>query len=252
MPRSSDTLLFPCEADGPPMLDFMQAFVEDAAAHERLLEDLGHVLDVTVAQNDQRCQRQATRQPDARSMFEGNQRCPLVPSKYFQRILKYTCASPCNLLIGLIYLQRLKDKTDGQLKLTSFNTQRLLLTASMLASKVHDDYFASNRQWALVGDLSLKELNQLELDMLWQLEFSLTVSREEFDLRVDELKEMTATTETENPPAACSTSAGLIADSDHSLMRAGSDDHMSVSSASDLSQCGTVDGLGDLLELITV
>lgn len=103
------------------------------------------------------------------------------------RILKYTRTSPCNLLIGLIYLQRLKNQTGRQLVLTSFNTQRLLLTASMLASKMYDDYLASNSQWALVGGLSLQELDQLELEMLFQLGFSLTVSREEFDHCYDQI-----------------------------------------------------------------
>jgi len=43
-------------------------------------------------------------------------------------------------------------------------------------------------QWALVGDLTVKEMNVLELEMLWLLKFSLTVLREEYDECVGVLK----------------------------------------------------------------
>jgi hypothetical protein len=46
-------------------------------------------------------------------------------------MLKYARCSPCNLVVGLIYLQRLMDSDrDGkQTLLSSYNIQRLLLTA---------------------------------------------------------------------------------------------------------------------------
>ena len=177
--------LSPCEAGGPSMLALKQALVADAAAHEDVPDALGRVLDTLIARNDQRGAGTATL-----PLFEGSTRCPLKPSAYLRRILKYTNTSPCNVLVGLVYLQRLKDKAEGSIRLTSFNIQRLLLTATMLASKVHDDYFASNKQWALVGDLHLKELNELELEMLFHLQFSLTVTREEYDHRRQELEQL--------------------------------------------------------------
>ena len=232
------------------MLDLKQALVDDAAAHENIPDDLGRVLDESVVRCDQRYHSEPARAQDPLSMFEGKTRCPLDPSQYLRRILKYTRASPCNLLIALIYLQRLKNQTDGRLQLTPLNTQRLLLTASMLASKVHDDYFASNRQWALVGDLDLQELNQLELDMLWQLQFSLTVSREEFDQRYDELMQIANKLSVVEPSAACLTSppsACLIAKHSDPISRAGSDDDLSIESELCWSQGGTVDAQSDLL-----
>ena len=43
-------------------------------------------------------------------------------------------------------------------------------------------------QWALVGDLSIQEMNALEMEMLWKLKFSLYISREEYDDCLDALK----------------------------------------------------------------
>ena len=185
----SSLCLTPCEVGGPTMLALKQALVDDAAAQENVPDMLGRVLDLLIAKNDQRAASEC-HGPVMLLLFESSSRCPLSPSEYLRRILKYTNTSPCNVLMGLVYLQRLKDTAEGRIRLTSFNIQRLLLTSTMLASKFHDDYFASNKQWALVGDLPLKELNELELDMLFHLRFSLTVTREEYDHRRNELEQL--------------------------------------------------------------
>ena len=52
------------------------------------------------------------------------------------------------------------------LRLTSFNIQRMFLTAMMIAHKFLDEPVCSNKQWSLVGDLTVKEMNSLELHML--------------------------------------------------------------------------------------
>ena len=51
----------------------------------------------------------------------------------------------------------------------------------MLATKVFDEPVVRNKQWSLIGDLSVADMNELELDMLWALKFSLNVTREEYD-----------------------------------------------------------------------
>jgi hypothetical protein len=144
-------------------------------------------------------------------LFESSTHCPLTPSAYLRRILDYTNTSPCNVLVGLVYLQRLKDQANARgcirLALTTFNIQRLLLTATMLASKVHDDHCAPNKQWALVGDIHLREFNELELDMLFCLQFSLTVTREEYDHRRKELEQLVPV-----QTAACEPSASWYRD----------------------------------------
>ena len=54
-------------------------------------------------------------------------------------------------------------------------------TAMMIAHKFLDEPVCSNKQWSLVGDLTVKEMNSLELHMLWTLQFDCNVSRAEFD-----------------------------------------------------------------------
>jgi hypothetical protein len=38
-----------------------------------------------------------------------------------------------------------------------------------------------NRQWALVGEIPIQEMNLLEIEMLWVLKFALSISREDYD-----------------------------------------------------------------------
>jgi hypothetical protein len=178
-------LLVPMEADGPSMTDIISAFKSDAEAQQHLVRLVGRVLDKTVQLNDAKGAGN-TRYGCPHPVFHSSHKCPLKPSAYVQRLLQYSAASPCNLVIATVYLQRLKTlggngAADTKLRLTSYNIQRLLLTATLLANKMYDEPFDSNKQWAAIGDLTNQEMNALELEMLFALKFSLVVSREEYD-----------------------------------------------------------------------
>jgi hypothetical protein len=51
----------------------------------------------------------------------------------------------------------------------------------LLASKYLDEPSVSNLQWAKIGDLTVREMNELELEMLWKLKFELHVTSKEYD-----------------------------------------------------------------------
>mmetsp|Transcript_42611 Transcript_42611/g.106587 ORF Transcript_42611/g.106587 Transcript_42611/m.106587 type:complete len:362 (-) Transcript_42611:214-1299(-) len=111
---------------------------------------------------------------------------------YMKRIEKYSNASPCCYAVGLIFLERLKasKKRDGkgdEPLLTSATYQRLVVTAIMVAAKFLDDYYHSNKHWALIAGLPIKELNELEVNFLDQLGYKLHIQREEYDWFAQEL-----------------------------------------------------------------
>jgi hypothetical protein len=160
-------------AGGPAMSEFTQTMKDDAAAQEHIIELLGTLLDKTVQRNDG-----LGRKSDLPE-FEAGKACPLTASAYLKRIMKYGCCSPCCVVVGLIYLQRLKQR-NPTVCLTSGNMQRLLLTSVMVAAKFLDDLYYSNKHWARIGGLNLQELNTLELKLLFQLSFSLCINREEY------------------------------------------------------------------------
>jgi hypothetical protein len=95
-------------------------------------------------------------------------------------MLQYGQASPCCVVVAMVFLERLNERLPWAC-LTALNVQRLLLTLVMLSSKTLDDYFCSNKQWALIGDIETRELNTLELEVLLLLDFKVNITREEYD-----------------------------------------------------------------------
>ena len=193
LPAASEISATQTREEALTAAEFKDAFVADAEAQEWIVEVLAHVLDFTIKSNS--CEHLADRSTLASALdnFQGAHPCPLSPDAYLNRILRYTRVSPCNILVGVMYMQRLKHKAAARgqdLKLTPFNIQRLLLCAIMLAAKFHDDLFVSNRQWALVGDISTHEMNSLELDMLTELNFNLFVTRDDYNASSSALRAM--------------------------------------------------------------
>jgi hypothetical protein len=101
-------------------------------------------------------------QAEALATFEGPLLC-CTAERYVRRMLKYGGCSPCNVVIGLMYLHRIQLSTCPILELTRSNAQRLLLTAVMVACKVHDDVYFSNKYWGMIGELTSANMRELEL-----------------------------------------------------------------------------------------
>ena len=161
------------EAGGPDMIQLTRAMKDDADAQEHIVELLGALLDKTIERND-RLGRKSELEG-----FEVVKPCPLTASAYLKRIMKYGGCSPCCVVVGLMYLQRLKQKIPS-VCLSSGNMQRLLLTSIMVAAKFLDDLYYSNKHWSQIGGLDLKEVNALELKLLFHLDFSVGITREEY------------------------------------------------------------------------
>jgi len=98
---------------------------------------------------------------------------------YTARLLKYALCSKSVFLTALIYLERI-GKTHPSMKITSLNVHRLLITSVMVAAKFWDDTFYTTSYYAKVGGISVSELNTLEIDFLFKLDFRLVVTKEEF------------------------------------------------------------------------
>jgi hypothetical protein len=215
LPAASDSeLLAPREAaPEPPMLEYITAVQADFERQEHVVSLAADVLDAAVDWVDEPIKTADASRP--LSCFESRARCPLKPSAYLRRILYFTRASPCTIPVGLLYLQRLRtmDSQLGpdlrpRLRLTCFNIQRLLLTAVMLACKFLDEPVVSNKQWALIGDITTREMHDLEVEMLWQLKFGLGITREEYDECITELIDAWVTLERRDSSKPSKTPSG--------------------------------------------
>lgn len=65
--------------------------------------------------------------------------------------------------------------------ITSMNVHRLLVTSIMIAAKVVDDVHFNNAFYAKVGGISNTELNKLELNLLFCIDFKVQVSSHLFE-----------------------------------------------------------------------
>ncbi|KAI7902671.1 cyclin-domain-containing protein [Cokeromyces recurvatus] len=102
---------------------------------------------------------------------------------YLDRIYKFTPFTNEVLLSTLIYF----DRISNGITINSYNIHRLLVTSITVASKCTSDIYYTNSRYAKVGGLSLYELNQLELELLFLIDFQLHINLETLQLYANQL-----------------------------------------------------------------
>ncbi|KAL0715068.1 hypothetical protein Bca4012_022047 [Brassica carinata] len=112
------------------------------------------------------------------TVFDGRSPPDITISQYLDRIFNYSRCSPSCFVIAFIYIHQFLDLTPAHL--TPLNVHRLLLTCVMLAAKVFDDRYYNNAYYARVGGVSTRELNRLEMKLLFALDFKLHVDPHTF------------------------------------------------------------------------
>ncbi|KAJ4977197.1 hypothetical protein NE237_002303 [Protea cynaroides] len=112
--------------------------------------------------------------------FHGVRAPSISIPKYLERIYKYTNCSPSCFVVGYVYIDRLVHRHPNS-PVISLNVHRLLVTSVMVASKMLDDVHYDNAFYSRVGGVSNAELNRLELELLFLMDFSLMVSSRVFE-----------------------------------------------------------------------
>lgn len=138
----------------------------------RVLSLLASVLERLVRENENFLENSQIK--DVITVFHGLRPPSLSIQQYIERIFKYSYCSPSCFVVSLIYLDRFMQR--GKVHLTSLNVHRLLITSVMTAAKFVDDAFFNNAYYAKVGGISTKEMNRLELKLLFGIDFQLNVS----------------------------------------------------------------------------
>lgn len=153
--------------------------VEDSTG---LVNVLAKVLGQLVGQND------STRLNRKEVTIFHAQRPPTISiQSYLERIVKYSPCSPECYILALIYIDRIIQQ-NPQFQLNSLNAHRLILTSVLVASKFYDDTFYNNSYYSRVGGISSSELNALELEFLFLINFNLSVSNSTFSTYQEELR----------------------------------------------------------------
>lgn len=112
------------------------------------------------------------------TVFDGRSPPEITISDYLDRIFIYSRCSPSCFVVAYIYILQFLDVTRAHL--TPLNVHRLVVTSVMLAAKVFDDRYYNNAYYARVGGVSTRELNRLEMKLLFALDFKLQVDPRTF------------------------------------------------------------------------
>ena len=113
------------------------------------------------------------------SRFFSTRMPPLTIKQYAERVALYApCSVEC-FVIALVYIRRM-SVYHGLSFINPRTIHRLFITSVVLAAKFYDDTFYNNKFYARVGGLSVKELNELELEFLFRMKFDCNVIPEEF------------------------------------------------------------------------
>ena len=163
--------------------ELTESMTREAQNQAPLLEMLSELLQEQIRVNDRSNQVSKEERP---TCFEGP--CSQFSvAFYVQRIVRYSGASPCCLVATLLYLERFRQRRPA-VRLTSSTLQRLLLVAAMTATKYLEDVSCSNTRWAVIGGLTLRETNALEIEFLTAMDFNLSVHPDDYARCATELR----------------------------------------------------------------
>ena len=105
---------------------------------------------------------------------------------YLDRIQKYaSCSSEC-FVLALVYIDRLIQQAD--FTVSSLNIHRVIITSVMLAAKFFDDMYFNNSYYAKIGGVPCSEINALELEFLFLINFTLYVEPDSYNKYYSELR----------------------------------------------------------------
>eukprot|EP01113_Clastostelium_recurvatum_P033097 TRINITY_DN4339_c0_g1_i1.p1 TRINITY_DN4339_c0_g1~~TRINITY_DN4339_c0_g1_i1.p1 ORF type:complete len:425 (-),score=90.10 TRINITY_DN4339_c0_g1_i1:153-1427(-) len=142
--------------------------------HPFCVQILASVLEKIVVHNDQ-----VPLVPNQLTLFHSALTPSVSVTSYLNRIIRYSPSSVDSLIIAMIYIDRIVQ-CASQLRLCSRSIHRMLITSIMVASKFYDDGFYTNSYYAKVGGLSTSEINTLEINFLFLLRFTLSVTPDDY------------------------------------------------------------------------
>ncbi|KAJ7566238.1 hypothetical protein O6H91_02G093500 [Diphasiastrum complanatum] len=155
--------------------------VARSSENPRVLSVLSSLLERVVVRNE----RYATANnyslsPPRMTVFHGLRAPSISIGKYLERIFKYANCSPSCFVVAYAYINRFICQKPG-ISITYLNVHRLLITSVMVAAKFLDDAYYNNAYYAKVGGVTTEEMNCLELEFLFRLNFRLQVTVDVFE-----------------------------------------------------------------------
>ena len=143
-------------------------------ASNHVIEIVADILEEIVKDNEKNNENEINKSDSNESaiisVFTSNKTPQISIKKYLTRIMKYSKPETSTVIICLIYIDKICE--NSTLQLSIYNIHRIILSCMILALKYNEDDYYSNKYYAKVGGISLKELNELEYNIMVLLQFN--------------------------------------------------------------------------------
>eukprot|EP00037_Helgoeca_nana_P027717 m.319120 g.319120 ORF g.319120 m.319120 type:complete len:271 (+) comp27584_c4_seq1:174-986(+) len=164
----------------------------DGISAEDILAGVAGVLEHFVTAAD------AAMTEPAPTALDGDEDSSITIRDYLYRLARAGLCSKDCFIITLVYAERILQ-SHPEFTISRKNVHRFILISTMLASKVLDDRNCRNVYYANTGGISIQVLNELELTLIFMLDFDMQVKKEEFALYRDSLRRDTVREEDPAP-----------------------------------------------------
>eukprot|EP00298_Acanthocystis_sp_HF-20_P004858 c15172_g1_i1.p1 GENE.c15172_g1_i1~~c15172_g1_i1.p1 ORF type:complete len:191 (+),score=49.71 c15172_g1_i1:69-641(+) len=156
-------------------MSFFISECDPLPAGDDIVKVLGFVLEEVIARNNKYTL------VSKKTKFDGLGAPEINIRSYLDRIFQYAnCSNEC-FVLALIFVDRIIQR-HPDFYVSNYNIHRLFITGVMVAAKFFDDVYFNNAFYARVGGISLNELNELEIEFLFLLNFTLHTDPEEYEI----------------------------------------------------------------------
>jgi hypothetical protein len=112
-------------------------------------------------------------------MFRSKYRPAMTITDYFYRLSNYGDVSSESMILAMTNITRLSVSVPSFV-IDQTTIHRVLLTNVLIAAKFYDDWYRTNAHFANVGGISTQHMNDLEVEMLYLLNWDLYTSLETY------------------------------------------------------------------------
>ena len=119
-------------------------------------------------------------------MFQCKSAPTMSVKDYLSRIVNHSGISGESLILSMVHLSRFY-RLLPTFPVNVLTIHRLLLVSVLISAKFFDDAFLNNACYAKIGGVETKEMNMLELEFLFLLDFKVFVTTEEYQQIYKEL-----------------------------------------------------------------
>lgn len=154
--------------------DFMECFIDDLVnLISRMLNSLISLNDKSVPESIKNPRLSTTASSNNNLLTRYHSRVPpsISVRTYLTRLTKFNNLSPITLLTTIYYIDLLSHHYQPYFTLNSWTVHRFLLVSTMISQKLMEDFFFTNDHYAKVGGVAISELNCLEVDFLYRVEW---------------------------------------------------------------------------------